>query len=347
MEKNNRNYKDSVFTDLFYSDVNARNNLLSLYNALYGTFYTDPEIIQKLRLEDILFKNFKNDIAFLVGNRHFILGEHQSTLNPNMPLRFLMYIGREYESLITAEERYRKKLIYVPTPQFITFYNGEDDAPAETSMKLSDAYIQKDSRFSLELDVRVININTAKMHPLLEQCNVLKEYSLFIDTARKYKNEPDGLKKTVIECTNQGILTDYLNRKGKEVINMLLAEYDYEMDMRVQREEAKEELREEVIKEVHGQLFEKIQEQVREEVLNKLRQEVRTEVQDEVRDKLREEMRGEVQDEVRDKLREEMRGENIKIAVDLLKNAGLTENTIKKQIAEKYAIPEKEVERYL
>ena len=214
-------------------------------------------------------------------------------------------------------------------------------------MKLSDAYIQKDSRFSLELDVRVININTAKMHPLLAQCNVLKEYSLFIDTARKYKNEPDGLKKTVIECTNQGILTDYLNRKGKEVINMLLAEYDYEMDMRVQREEAKEELREEVIKEVHGQLFEKIQEQVREEVLNKLRQEVRTEVQDEVRDKLREEMRGEVQDEVRDKLREEMRGENIKIAVDLLKNAGLTENTIKKQIAEKYAIPEKEVERYL
>lgn len=57
MAKENKNYKDSVFTDLFYSDRDAKSNLLSLYNALHGTCYTDPEIIRKIRLEDVIFKN--------------------------------------------------------------------------------------------------------------------------------------------------------------------------------------------------------------------------------------------------------------------------------------------------
>lgn len=118
-----------------------------------------------------------------------------------MPLRFLMYIGREYESMITVEERYRKKQILLPTPEFITFYNGEEDLPTETSLKLSNAYIQREDTFSLDLSVRVININTAKNHQFLGQCNVLKEYSLFIDATRKHRNEPDGLKKpSAIKC---------------------------------------------------------------------------------------------------------------------------------------------------
>lgn len=147
MAKENKNYKDSVFTDLFYSDRDAKVNLLSLYNALYGTSYTDSNLIRKVRLEDVIFKNFKNDIAFTVNDRRIILGEHQSTINYNMPLRNLMYIGREMEKAIPAEDRYKRNLIKIPTPDFITLYIGKEEYPLEQTLRLSDAFIEQTEYF--------------------------------------------------------------------------------------------------------------------------------------------------------------------------------------------------------
>lgn len=147
MAKENKNYKDSVFTDLFYSDRDAKVNLLSLYNALYGTSYTDSNLIRKVRLEDVIFKNFKNDIAFTVNDRRIILGEHQSTINYNMPLRNLMYIGREMEKAIPAEDRYKRNLIKIPTPDFITFYIEKEEYPLEQTLRLSDAFIEQTEYF--------------------------------------------------------------------------------------------------------------------------------------------------------------------------------------------------------
>ena len=125
MSKENRNYRDSVFVDLFFRYRGAKANALSLYNALSGSHYDNPEEVRMLKLEDAVYKDFQNDISFLIGEKIFILGEHQSTINENMPLRFLLYIGRLYETLLAVEDRYKEKRIRLPTPEFYVFYNGE------------------------------------------------------------------------------------------------------------------------------------------------------------------------------------------------------------------------------
>lgn len=239
MAKENREHKSGVFTDLFGRDETAKQNLLELYNALYGSDYSDPEMIGLVGLEDVLFQNFKNDVAFTVGKRKIILSEHQSTINPNMPLRDLMYIAREYEKIIPVRARYKTTLVKIPTPQFIVFYNGVKDYPDEWVLNLADSFYESCDP-ALNLSVRVININPQKKHDVLKKCRVLREYSQFVDTTRKYREDENQLEKAVRECIENGILSDYLKRKSYEVVNMLMAEYDYEMDMEVKCEEAAE-----------------------------------------------------------------------------------------------------------
>ncbi len=238
MAKENREHKDSVFTDLFCKDETAKENLLELHNALYDTNDTDPELIKVISLEDVLFKNLKNDVAFTVRNQKIVLSEHQSTVNPNIPLRDLLYIAREYEKIIAVRDRYKTSLVKIPTPRFFVFYNGTEDYPAEQILKLSTAFCETEENISLELAVKVININPDKQHEILEKCKVLREYSQFVEATRKYREDEDQLQKAVKECIEKGILADYLLRKSSEVVNMLMAEYDYEMDIEVQREEA-------------------------------------------------------------------------------------------------------------
>ena len=144
----NRQYKDTVFTDLFYSDQDAERNLLSLYNALYGTDFKDEGAVEKVRLDDVIFMKMKNDLAAVIGGKRLFLCEHQSTINKNMPLRMLMYAGREYEKLIKTELRYHKKLELIPTPQFVTFYNGSAPYPLESELRLTDAFKDKEAWYT-------------------------------------------------------------------------------------------------------------------------------------------------------------------------------------------------------
>lgn len=246
MEKENREHKDSVFVDLFYSDEEAQKNLLSLYNALHDTNLQDEHLIRKVKIADVLYKNFKNDISFEVNGQILVFGEHQSTTNPNMPLRCLLYAGRAYEQLVDEEAKYRTSLVKIPTPEFYTFYNGTAEYPLEQKLRLSDAFLTPAGTNSVELTVTAININSDKAHTILEKCPVLKQYSQFIDTVRKYGEEEGALKKAINECIEKGILADYLKRKGSEVRNMLIAEYNYEKDIEVKQQEARQEARQEI-----------------------------------------------------------------------------------------------------
>ena len=89
----------------------------------------------------------------------------------------------------------------------------------------------------------MININPDQHHEILEKCPVLAEYSQFVEVVRKHQKsgEEQALQNAVEECIKRGILSEYLRKKGSEAVNMLIAEYDYDMDIKVQREEAKEE----------------------------------------------------------------------------------------------------------
>ena len=237
MEKENREHKDSLFVDLFYQDETAKKNLLSLYNALHDTNYEDETIIRKVKIDDVLYKNFKNDISCEVNGQVLVFGEHMSTINRNMPLRCLMYVGRAYEQLVDSKARYRTTLVKIPTPEFYVFYNGEKEQPLEQVLTLSDAFMNPVGENSVELKVKVININSDKAHEVLDKCGILKEYSQFISTVRKYSYEESAIKKAIKECIEKGILADYLKRKGSEVENMLIAEYSYEEDMQVKLQE--------------------------------------------------------------------------------------------------------------
>ena len=254
-EKTNRNYKDSVFVDLFAHDITAKENFISLYNALHGTnLDTKTTDVQPVMLERVLYMKYYNDIAMLIDGKIVILIEHQSTINKNMPFRFLEYIARIYEKITTKDEKFGRKLVRLPVPEFYVFYNGKDDYPTESVMKLSDAFIQLDSdselknqfenaNYPLEISVKVVNINVDKENPILKRCEALKEYSEFIEQVRSnIENDVHEPFTTAIkEAIKKGFLSDYLNRKSTEVQNMLLAEYDYDTDIAVQRKEAFED----------------------------------------------------------------------------------------------------------
>ena len=185
---------------------------------------------------------FYNDVSYLVDNKIIVLAEHQSTINPNMPLRCLEYISRLYETLFESKEKYSRKLLNIPTPEFYVFYNGEESYPSDKALKLSESFIEKTTEINLELTVKVININRQNRHPVLENCKTMQEYSIFVETVRKWKeiDSQNGFEKAVEECIENNILREYLKRKTKEVVNMLLAEYDYETDIAVQRAEERE-----------------------------------------------------------------------------------------------------------
>ena len=250
MQKTNRNYKDSVFVDLFAYDITAKENFISLYNALHGTnLDVKTTDVQPVMLERVLYMKYYNDIAMLIDGKIVILIEHQSTINQNMPFRFLEYIARIYEKITTKDEKFGRKLVKLPIPEFYVFYNGKDDYPTESIMKLSDAFMQlegklknqlENANYPLEISVKVININVDKENPILKRCEALKEYSEFIEQVRSNieNNVPEPLTNAIKEAIKKGFLSDYLNRKSTEVQNMLLAEYDYDTDIAVQRKEA-------------------------------------------------------------------------------------------------------------
>ena len=235
----NRNYKDSVFVDLFSEDEKAQENFVSLYNALHSTQLTSSTALKPLRLEQVMYMSFYNDVSYLVEDKIIVLAEHQSTINPNMPIRCLEYIVRIYEQLYDSKEKYSRQLLTIPTPEFYVFYNGIKPCPKNYTLKLSDSFITKIKQPQLELYVEVININSDMHHTLLEKCPPMHEYSLFVKTVREHKEKDtvSGFQKAINECIQNNILKEYLQRKTKEVLNMLLAEYDYETDIAVQREE--------------------------------------------------------------------------------------------------------------
>ena len=240
MKKHNRRYKDSVFVDFFSEDRTAKANFLALYNALHGTDYQSTAILKNIRLKQVLYMSFANDVSYLVDNKIIVIAEHQSTINPNMPIRCLEYIARLYEQFYKSKEKYSRKQLAIPTPEFYVFYNGKEPYRGDSLLKLSDSFTQKHNEYALELSVKVVNINYDKASEILKLCKPLEQYSLFVDAVRRNiaVDKEHGFEKAIKECIQNDILREYLQRKSKEVLNMLIGEYDYDTDIAVQREES-------------------------------------------------------------------------------------------------------------
>ena len=226
----NRNYKDTVFRMLF-SD---RKNLLSLYNAISGAHYDNPEMLEIVTLENAIYMGMKNDLAFIIDTDLFLY-EHQSTYNPNMPLRDLFYISSEYQKLVDKKSLYSSILQKIPAPQFIVFYNGTEKRRDSWVNHLSEAFENLPGNPKLELEVLTININEGHNEELMEHCQTLKEYAKYVNCVRKYARElelNEAVKLAVDECIRNNILSEFLRANKSAVISMSIFEYDKEEEER-------------------------------------------------------------------------------------------------------------------
>ena len=226
----NRNYKDTIFRMLF-SD---RKNLLSLYNAVSGAHYEDPEKLEIITLENAIYMGMKNDLAFIIDTDLFLY-EHQSTYNPNMPLRDLFYISSEYQKLVDKRSLYSSVLQKIPAPQFIVFYNGTEKEKDSWVNHLSEAFENLSGAPKLELEVLTININEGHNSELMEQCQTLREYAQYVACVRRYAKEfelNEAVKLAVDECIRNNILSEFLRANKSEVISMSIFEYDKEEEER-------------------------------------------------------------------------------------------------------------------
>ena len=232
--RSNRNYKDTVFRMLF-SD---RKNLLSLYNAVSGAHYEDPEMLEIVTLENAIYMGMKNDLAFIIDTDLFLY-EHQSTYNPNMPLRDLFYISSEYQKLVDKKSLYSSVLQKIPAPQFIVFYNGTEKKKDSWVNHLSEAFKNLSGNPKLELEVLTLNINEGHNPELMEQCQTLREYAQYVACVRRYAKEFElnkAVKLAVDECIRNNILSEFLRANKSEVISMSIFEYDKEEEERKLRE---------------------------------------------------------------------------------------------------------------
>lgn len=230
-----RDYKSRMFTAIF-SD---KKELLNLYNAIGQRNYDNPELLTINTLENAIYMSMKNDLSFIIDSR-LSLYEHQSTYNPNMPLRFLSYLADLYSSMVKGKNLYSAKIIPIPAPRFIVFYNGMQARPDVEILKLSDAYLSGNEDVALELKVDVLNINIGHNVDLLDACKTLKDYSEYVSRVRKYANKmtvEEAVDKTIDECIRENILREFLQKHRAEAKRMSIYEYNEEEHMRMEREE--------------------------------------------------------------------------------------------------------------
>ena len=255
--KLNRKFKDTLFRKVF----NNKRDLLSLYNALNNTEHTDESLITINTIEDAIYIGYKNDISFII-NSELNLYEHQSSVNPNMPVRGLIYFAELYKGYIDQNNLliYNERLVKLPFPRYVVFYNGTEEQPEEQELRLSDSFVQvpegeslkdtagteadKTDKPSVEVVVQLLNINYGCNQELMEKCQKLMEYSKFIALVRvksdmlteKYKKEMKSVNKKEIfaeavalaidEAIRDNVLKDILSKNMAEVTDMLLTEFD-------------------------------------------------------------------------------------------------------------------------
>ena len=234
----NRTYKASLFHMIF----KEKKELLSLYNAVNGTSYNNPDELEINTLENALYMNVKNDVSCIIDCT-MNLYEHQSSYNPNMPLRGFFYFSRLYSKYVDQRKMnvFSETLQKIPTPQYIVFYNGLKEEPDRQVLCLSDAFLTDGG--CLECKAVMLNINYGHNRELMEKCRPLAEYTEFIDTVRRYAKDPelslsDAIDLAINECIGKGILKDILTKQRGEVHMSILETFDQELYERDLKEQA-------------------------------------------------------------------------------------------------------------
>ena len=231
----NRTHKDSIFRLLFNDEEKIR----ELYGALSGEPVGADVPIVIRTLEDAVFLDIKNDLAFTIGDKYVVLIEHQSTVNQNMPVRMLSYVTRIFEKLYERKAFYRTGRLKLPMPEFYVFYNGRQEMGEKEELRLSESFSEAE-KTSLELVVKILNVKYNKNREILQRCRTLQEYSILIASIEEGmaagRDLKGAIEEAILRCRSEGVLKEFLQKHGSEVVGML---FDY-----VSREEYEEILKE-------------------------------------------------------------------------------------------------------
>lgn len=244
-----RKYKDALFRRCFAD----KKDLLELYNALNGTAYDGTEGLKITTLDDCIYLTYKNDLSFIISAT-LNLYEHQSTYNPNMPIRGLIYFARVYEAYIREHQLniYGKALIELPEPRYIIFYNGTNDEPDVQEIRLSDAFGKNGhirhihgKKPALECVAVMLNINYGHNMELLNKCRRLHDYAYFVNEVNQNLKKGYPFEKSIYlameHCEQSDILRDIIGKQRSEVFNLLLNEFDVKIYERGLKAEGKAE----------------------------------------------------------------------------------------------------------
>lgn len=248
--RHNRRYRDALFRQLF----REKQDLLDLYNALNGSTYQNPEELEVVTMEDVIFMKMKNDLSFMIGNT-LNLYEHQSTWNVNMPLRGLFYFAQQFEGLLASrnDDIYGSARVELPTPVYIVFYNGGGMQTEKLMLYLSDSFPAGRGSGCLECSCEVLNINRGYNQALMKKCHRLWEYSEFSseieENIKRGMRREEAIHTAIDTCIEKGILTDILKKQKEEVLHMILTEYDEKKHFRTLFREGREKGREELLRE--------------------------------------------------------------------------------------------------
>jgi predicted transposase/invertase (TIGR01784 family) len=238
----NREYKNSVFTLLFDNAEAIRDVSAALP---IGEKITPDTKIEKTTLQNVLLGGWHNDLSFMLNGKLIVLVEHQSTINELISLRMLHYVCEIYNHLYDKKDLYRETKMPIPKPVFIVLYNGKKEMEEDYhEYRLSELFADFDKTKELpylELVVKVYNINKGHNAEMVEQSLLLSGYVEFVAEIRENKKTmslEQAIGKAVEDCIENGILTEFLNKHKKEVLNMLVAEWDYELEKEVVKEES-------------------------------------------------------------------------------------------------------------
>ena len=239
----NREYKSDVISMMLQIPEYA----LDVYNAMNDSAYTDPDMIQIMRLENGISLSVRNDASFFISN-YLNLYEHQSTYSPNAPLRFLIYLTNLLKTTIRKRDLYSRKRVQIATPHFAVFYNGTEKRPEKEVLKLSDAFINRTDTPEIELTVTVYNINPNNNTQLLEKSEVLRSYMIFVNRVRENlehqkkiaQNAPEydeaayeedleeAINEAIDYCIEHHIMETFFRENRSEVTKSMVLDYTWE-----------------------------------------------------------------------------------------------------------------------
>lgn len=237
-----REYKSGVFSMLLEEPENA----LDTFNALNDSDYWDVSLIRIHKIGGKVLLSVRNDASFLIDS-FFYLYEHQSTYNPNMPLRFLLYFSELIWDLIHEKnlDLFGRKQILIPTPKFIVFYNGLEERPDIEKFELADSYEHKCEEYDLKLSCIVYNINPGYNDELKKKSKVLCGYTVFVEKVRRYADEydqlQDAINRAIDECIEEGILVDFFERKREVILEMEVLDMTFERREKLIARDSREE----------------------------------------------------------------------------------------------------------